>query len=279
MSIIERRSNRFRRFLRDVRDNGPGEIMKTRSGRVFVAAASALILWQLVAMMFFPERILPAPTQVVQRLLVIFDVGGPRGNSALYHLRISLVRVAIVTTIGMSIAIVLGILMGINDQVEDAFTTILPFWMTFPTVVVVLVTMIMFNFSQMSVITAVVFAATPYAAVNTWEGTQNVDTGLIEMASAFKASQVAVWRHIYIPSIMPSIFGSLRYLLSMVWKIVVLSEVFGIENGMGAMFRFWYNESDITALLAYLVLFVGVMFILEYGIIYPLEKYIFRWRE
>ena len=176
-------------------------------------------------------------------------------------------------------AVAFGLLMDAFEQVEDMFTLLIPFWMTFPTVVVVLVTMIMFNFSQMSVISATVIITTPYAAVAIWEGMENLDRDLVEMGRAFGASTSEMYRHVYLPNILPAFFSSFRYLFSMVWKIVVIAEVVGIETGMGAMFRFWYNEGDVTALLAYLVLFVVVMFVLEYGVIFPVERWVFRWRN
>ena len=250
-----------------------------RGVRMAISAVAFLLLWQLLASLFFSPTTLPSPTQVATELLRILETGGPRGRSAWFHVRTSLFRVAVAAAIGMSLAVVLGILMGVNDYVEDALSIWLPFWMTVPTVVVVLISMILFQFSDLSVIVAVVFAATPYATVNTWKGVQNIDAELIEMAEAFKLGQVDVWRHIFIPGILPSIFGSLRYLTSMVWKIVVLAEVFGINTGMGAMFRFWYNQGQVVTLLAYLALFVAVMFIIEYGILYPLERYLFRWRD
>lgn len=253
--------------------------MIERGMRMGISALALVVVWQIVASLFFEPQVLPTPVEVGQTLLDIFDVGGPRGNSAWYHLWQSLVRVVIAAAVGMSIAVVLGVLMGINDGFEAALSTWLPFWMTVPTVVVVLVTMVIFQFSETAVVVAVVFAATPYATVNTWKGVENVDPALVEMSNAFSVSQASILRHIYLPSMLPSIFGSLRYLFSIVWKIVVLAEVFGMDNGLGAMFRFWYNQADIVSVLAYLVLFVGVMFIIEYGVLYPLEKHLFRWRD
>lgn len=260
-----------RRFL----DNS----IARRGVRMAISAVVFLLVWEVLSTFYFQPTTLPSLTQVAAELFRILEMGGPRGRSASFHLEKSLVRVLIAATVGMSLAVVLGVLMGINEHVEDALALWLPFWMTVPTVVVVLITMIMFQFSDNSVLVAVVFAATPYATINTWKGVQTIDTELLQMADAFNFDQRSVWRHIYLPGILPALFGSLRYLFSMVWKIVVLAEVFGINNGMGAMFRFWYNQGQIVTVLAYLSLFIGVMFLIEYVILYPLEQYLFRWRD
>lgn len=250
-----------------------------RGLRMAISGVGFLIVWQVVAMLYFDPSVLPSPLEVATELNRIAEVGGPRGRSAWFHVEHSLVRVAIASAIGMSLALVLGTLMGSNDYAEDVLSVWLPFWMTVPTVVVVLISMVIFRFSEVSVIVAVVFAATPYAVVNTWKGIENVEAQLLEMADAFGLGKIGVWRHIYFPGILPSIFGSLRYLVGMVWKIVVLTEVFGMDNGMGAMFRFWYNQGSMVTLLAYLTVFVAVMFVIEYGVFYPVEQYLFRWRD
>ncbi|MFB6131678.1 MAG: ABC transporter permease [Salinigranum sp.] len=275
MSTVDRNAG----IVGRARESIAGNEMLLKGLRMALAAIAFLVVWQVVAMTFFDPSMLPTPVQVVEFLPSIFQPRGAEAHGALFHLYSSLYRVVISTVIGMTIAIVLGVLMSVNDPLEDAFSAWLPFWMTIPTVVVVLLSMILFKFSNTSVIVAVVFAATPYATVNMWKGAQNVDGDLLEMAHTVGAGGAAIWKDIYIPSILPSLFGSLRYLLSMVWKIVVLTETFGMDNGMGSQFRFWYQQGNITALLAYLVLFLIVMFAIEYLLLYPVESYLFRWRD
>ncbi|MFB6218561.1 MAG: ABC transporter permease subunit, partial [Halobacteriaceae archaeon] len=106
---------------------------------------------------------------------------------------------------------------------------------------------------------------------------EEVDSDLLTMAAAFGADRRAVLREVYLPAVLPAVFGSARYLLSMVWKVVVLAETFGMNEGMGALFRFWFNEGDLVALLAALALFVAVMVALQAGLS-RLEAHLFRWR-
>jgi NitT/TauT family transport system permease protein len=59
--------------------------------------------------------------------------------------------------------------------------------------------------------------------------------------------------------------------------VVVLAETFGLESGLGAMFRFWFNQGDVTAILAYLSLFVVVMVALQYALGSATGR-LFAWR-
>jgi NitT/TauT family transport system permease protein len=244
---------------------------------VFPLAAFA-ILWYLGALIIGNAAVLPDPIHTVSLTIDSLTTPGPRNYTSLHHLRVTLVRVVIASTIGLALSVVGGTLMWSYDAVEDVLSDWLPFLMTFPTLVVILVTMILFRFSETSILTAVLVASVPFGIVNLWEGMKDIDTELLEMAYSYDASTLQIWRHVYIPHLMPFVFGSYRYILGMVWKIVALAEIFGFSVGMGAMFRFWYSQGEIDTLLAYFLLFIAVMLTVEYGLLKPLQTRIFRWR-
>ena len=243
-----------------------------------VPLAGFAVLWQVGAMVIGNASVLPDPVHTVSLTIDSMTSPGPRGFTSLHHLRITLGRVVVASTIGLVLSVIGGTLMWRFDAVEDVLSDWLPFVMTFPTVVVILVTMILFRFSEMSILSAVLVASVPFGIVNLWEGMKDIDTELLEMAFAFDASTLQIWRHVYIPHLMPFVFGSYRYILGMVWKIVALAEIFGFSVGMGAMFRFWYSQGQVDTLLAYFLLFIAVMLTVEYGLLKPLQTRIFRWR-
>ena len=245
--------------------------------RNIIVGVSILLLFQAFAVWIVPEQ-LPTVMDIYDRLIAVITEGGPRGNTGLYHLQRSLIRVAIMTIIGLAISIVFGIAMGVNASVEKGLAFWLPFFYTFPTVVVVLITMVVFRFSELSIILAVPFIGTPYGIAIIWEGAKDIDTDLIEMANSFEVSNLDMWRHVYLPSILPFVFGAFRYLLSSIWKVVVLAEAVGMSIGVGAMIRFWYQRADIAGLMAYLILFVAVMLLFQFGIA-PIESRLTRWQR
>ncbi len=240
-----------------------------------VAAGGILLVLWAVASALVPS-LFPGPLAVAGRLPDLLAPGA--GGDAIGHLLTSLWRVAVATAVGLAIAVPLGVAMAVDDRIEIGVSMWLPFWMTIPTLVVVLVAMVLFGFGDLSVVAAVVVAATPFATVTVYEGAVDVDGDLLTMAAAFGADRDAVLREIYLPAILPSVFGSARYLLSMVWKVVVLAETFGMNRGMGALFRYWFGQGDLAALLAALSLFVVVMIALQAGLT-ALERWLFDWRE
>ncbi|WP_181691306.1 ABC transporter permease [Natronomonas sp. LN261] len=243
----------------------------TRRGAV--AGGGFLLLWTVASAA--APALFPGPLAVAGRLP---DLIGPGpGGEVFGHLGASLLRVVLATAVGLATAVPVGVVMAVDDRIETGVSLWLPFFMTVPTLVVVLVAMVLFGFSDLSVVVAVVVAATPFATVTVYEGAADVDPALLTMADAFGADRRAVLREIYLPAILPSVFGSARYLLSMVWKVVVLAETFGMNRGMGALFRYWFNQGDLTALLAALSCFVAVMVGLQTGVS-RLEHRLFHWR-
>lgn len=250
--------------------------MRRRVARVGLTVLTLLAAWA-VASLALGRPTLPAPAAVAARVVDVLTTPGPRGHLAGYHLGVSVARVAVASALGLGLSTALGVAMGVDDRVEAAVAVWLPAWMTVPTLVVVLVTMVLLDFSEASVVAGVTFVATPYATANTWAGARGVDPALLEMARAFDVDRWGVIRHVYLPAALPEVVGSFRYLLGMVWKVVVLAETFGMNEGLGAMFRFWFNQGDVATVLAYLSLFVAVMVALQYGV-RALSARLFAWR-
>lgn len=250
--------------------------MTGRPLRVLLTTLAVLAAWAGGALLVGPE-LLPSPARVAARLVEVVVGGGPRERSALYHLGRSLVRVGAVGLLAMALSTALGLAMGVDDRVERVVAVWLPLWTTVPTLVVVLVAMVLLDFSEWAVVAGVTFVATPFATLNVREGARAVDPALVEMARAFDVGRWDVIREVYLPAALPQVVGGSRYLLGMVWKVVVLAETFGLEAGLGAMFRFWFNQGDVTAVLAYLSLFVLVMVALQYAL-GTVSARLFAWR-
>lgn len=246
---------------------------------VLIVAVSILMffgLWQVTSMVL--PRMLPSPLVVLEATARILTEEGPRGNTGIDHLWISLRRTLIVLVVSLSISIVVGVLMGFYPQFESVVSTWLPFWMTSPDVVVILLVMIILGFTGTSIVLAVIITATPFGIVNMWQGTKDLDAELLEMAEAFDSDNVLVWRFIYIPYLFSYIFASSRYMLGMTWKVVLVGEAFATSTGMGAIIRFWFSLGRVTEILAYLSLFVVVIFVIEYLVYKPIQNRLFAWR-
>ncbi len=248
-----------------------GGLLAVSSILVFV------VLWRLGSMAV--PRNLPGPMTTFETTLDILEEPGPRRLTGLDHLRISLTRVAIVLAASLVLSVSIGILMGVSRGVERTVRMWLPLWMTSPDVVVILLMMIVIGFDGQAIIIAVTFTATPFGIVNIYSGIKDIDSNLLEMTEAYDSHPRLVWQYLYLPHLMSYIFASTRYLIGLTWKVVLVGETFGTQKGMGAIIRFWFDQGEVEPVLAYLMLFVVIMLLIEYGGFKILERRLFAWRQ
>ena len=108
--------------------------------------------------------------------------------------------------------------------------------------------------------------AVPFIAINVAEGVRSVDGDLLAMCEAFERSPRDVLRHVYLPAVSAFVLVGVRYGFAMAWKVEALTEVFGAQNGVGFMIRKAYQEFQVDDMLAWTMLFVIVMILIERGL-------------
>lgn len=244
-----------------------------RVGSIF----ALLLLWWVASLLSSPE-ILPGPILIVKTIFANFIEPGPEGKSAYFHIGITLSRIIVAFSAAMFLGIGLGLTMGLRRTVEHSLRALISVLLTMPTLLMVCLAVLWFGYSEAGSIVAVIAVVTPFVTVNMCEGTKAIDKSLVDMAKAFKARRTMLIRKVFIPQLMPYIFAAFRYAFGMTWKIVALAETFGLKFGIGYMFSFWFEAFSMDQVLAWIILFVVVMLVLEHGVIARIEKRVFAWR-
>ncbi|WP_157056457.1 hypothetical protein [Pseudorhodobacter aquimaris] len=77
----------------------------------------------------------------------------------------------------------------------------------------------------------------------------------------------------------PYIFSALRNAHALSWKVIVVAEIFGAaRSGFGARFEHAWEYMIMIEVHLWLLVFMLIVLIAEYGLIRNLEKFTFRWR-
>jgi NitT/TauT family transport system permease protein len=234
---------------------------------------SVIIGWQ-IASLISPEDTLPSPYVVFR--VVIFHV--ILGESFLAHVGATLLRIIIGFGIAFAIGMGMGVLMGTTRYWEKFFSDFVTVGLTIPSLTWAVIGVLWLGIHPLTPVFAAVMIAFPFVAVNIWEGVKDVDKDLVDMARAFDVRSRRIIRHIHIPSLLPFVFAAVRIGFSVSWKIVALAEVFGANNGIGYMIFYWYQMFDMQLVLAWVLLFVFIMLIFEYGIVRRVERRFLAWR-
>lgn len=251
--------------------------MKNHALLRIASIVSFLVLWWLGSQLSGPE-ILPGPVAIGRTIIENFVTAGPEEKTAEFHVAVTLARIVFTFSVAMLAGIALGLVMGLRRRVELAVGYLIPIALTIPTLLAVFLCVLWFGYSEAGGLFAVILTVTPFVTVNMLAGTKAIDKELVDMARAFKANRRLLIRKVLIWQLMPYIFAAFRYAFGMTWKIVALAETFGLKYGIGYMFTFWFEQFNMVQVMAWIILFVALMLILEHGVIARVEEKIFAWR-
>jgi NitT/TauT family transport system permease protein len=245
-----------------------------RIGSVFVM----ILMWWIGAILMDDVEVLPGPELIATSIWSILWNPGPEGKSAYFHMGITLARTFVAFGAAMLAGIGIGLAMGLRKTFEHSLMALIPLLLTMPTILMVFLAVLWFGFTEVGSLVAVVAVVTPFVSVNMFEGTKAMDKSLIDMAKTFRANKKMLVLKVYVPQLLPYIFSAFRFGFGITWKIVALAETFGIKYGIGYMFFFWFEQFSMEMVLAWIIMFVILMLILEHGVFARLEHKAFAWR-
>ena len=98
------------------------------------------------------------------------------------------------------------------------------------------------------------------------------------MAKCYGFSRMKTLRHVILPQLHPFLMSATRSGLALIWKIILMVELLGRSDGMGYQLHLFFQWFDIASILAYTVAFVGVIQILEFLVLKPLDNLALKWR-
>ena len=99
------------------------------------------------------------------------------------------------------------------------------------------------------------------------------------MSESFGRTRQQIITGVLIPSSLLSILGGSRLAFAVAWRIELLTEVFAAADGIGFQIRRSFESYDIRGMLAWTVLFVGIMLIIEGLVFRQIERRFSRWRS
>ncbi len=219
-----------------------------------------LILWQSVSLFYQPTRF-PGLIDIAEATVRIFD--GSERYTFWDHAPITLFRILSAVIISMAIGIPIGIIMGSKKSISGILLLYLLILLAVPSVMWAFLAVTWFGVTTLLVpLLATVLALLPYVIINIWKGTEAVDSKLLEMASVFDVSTMSVWKEVYLPHLMPYIFSTTRMVFSLAWRIMLVVEIFGTQQGVGFAINNYFVSQQNNMILAWVI----PMLVLIYGL-------------
>jgi len=238
----------------------------------FISILVIFIFWQTLALLINTDTF-PSAIDVLKSLFYHLTQG-----ELLYHLGITLNRVAITFFIAMFIGILIGILMGSYKKIDNILDSLLIIALNVPALVTIILCYIWFGLTDVAALLAVIINKVPTVVVTVREGARTVEQKYMQIAQIYKVSKIDTLNRIYLPQIYPYIMASARTGLSLIWKIVLVVELLGRSSGIGFELSMFFQFFDITSIMAYSMAFIIVILLIETYILRPLEKKANQWR-
>jgi NitT/TauT family transport system permease protein len=230
-------------------------------------------LWWLLSLWVGSEARLPSPGRVFQEIVVILQ------GDFWTQFWASIVRVVAGFFAAVLIGTPVGYFMGRSKYWGNFLQSPVIVAGSIPGLTYAVMAFVVFGISFWGPVLAVGLIAMPYVAINVAEGVRGVDRQLVEMSTAYGRNERQVFRHVTVPSVLPFIFAGVRLSFSLAWKVGTLTEVFGSSKGIGFQIRRNYQLFNMPAVIAWVLLFVLFMLLIERFILVRLERRLFRWRQ
>jgi NitT/TauT family transport system permease protein len=255
------------------RRRGAGRRVLRALGPPLLFVALALAGWALVAGTS-SSPLIPGLGEIWTSLKDIVQHGDAVGQ-----ILTSVQRVVLGFALAFAVAIVVGLAMGRNRLVNDVLEPAILLGLTIPGLVWALLCVIWFGVALATPVFAIALSAAPALVLNVVQGVRAVDGGLVEMAHVFRFGRRARLTRLWLPALAPYLLSGARLGLSLGWKVLVLVEMFGMSSGVGYQLQQSFSAQDVSAVIAWTLLFSVAMAILEYGVLAVIERRVTRWRR
>ncbi|MBJ3815818.1 taurine ABC transporter permease TauC [Shimwellia pseudoproteus] len=251
----------------------------SRQGRISVITLLAVVAlwWGVTAAGWISPLFLPAPQQVLAKLVVI---AGPQGfmDATLWqHLAASLGRIAVALLAAAAIGIPVGLVMGLSPTVRGVLDPLIELYRPVPPLAYLPLMVIWFGIGETAKILLIYLSIFAPVAMSTLAGVKNAQRVRIRAAQSLGASRWQILWLVILPGALPEILTGLRIGLGVGWSTLVASELIAATRGLGFMVQSAGEFLATDVVLAGIAVIAIIAFILELGL-RALQRRLTPWR-
>jgi len=249
---------------------------RRRIVRGTVGLAVVLIAWQVMAVAYNLQQILPPPLVVAQTIINTLTLHyGQRwlyGPNIYEHLGASFLRAVSGFAVASALAIPLGLLVGRIRSVREYVDPVIRSLYPIPGIAWIPLAILWFGLGNTAVIFVVFIAEFFPLYFNTEAGARNINPILVDAARCFGAARFTLFRRVILPASIPYIITGMRIALGGAWRMIVAGEMLASQTGIGSVLmesRFQFRAND---LMMAMILISIVGYTTERLLIGTLEK-------
>jgi sulfonate transport system permease protein len=193
------------------------------------------------------------------------------------NIAVSLGRVALGLSIGVSIGTALALVSGLSRIGEDAVDSTLQMLRTLPHLALIPLMILWFGIGETPKITLIALGSMFPIYLNLFAGIRGADRKLREAAGTLGLSPAETILHVVLPAALPGFLVGLRQAFGIAWITLVVAEQINADAGIGYMVMnardFLRTDIIFVGLLMYALLGLGTDQAVRF-----LERHLLAWR-
>lgn len=234
------------------------------------------LVWQLAAIHYDIQLILPTPVTVVKtffEILLLREQPWPYGDNIYEHLLTSIFHALIGFAIGGGAALPCGLLVGRVAWFRDVFGPVFKALYPIPGVAWIPLAILWFGLGTEAIIFVVAISTFFPLYYNTEAGVRAINPVLTDVAACFGVSRLGMFVQIILPASVPYLVVGLRIAVADSWRMIVTAEMLAGAVGIGYVLmqsRLFFRSAD---LLSFMIMISVVGYASERVIVGTLEKW------
>ena len=229
-------------------------------------AVLLVIWWAVAAAHWISPLFLPAPGQVLNKLLTIASPQGFMDATLWQHLAASLGRIVVALLAATVIGVPVGIAMGLSPTVRGILDPLIELYRPVPPLAYLPLMVIWFGIGETSKILLIYLAIFAPVAMSALGGVKSAQQVRIRAAQSLGANRAQVLWLVILPGALPEILTGLRIGLGVGWSTLVAAELIAATRGLGFMVQSAGEFLATDVVLAGIAVIAFIAFGLELGL-------------
>mgnify|MGYP001585637701 CR=1 FL=1 len=235
---------------------------------------SFLVFWILITSTgLIKPFFLPSPLTVINAIITLFIE-----FNLFSDILISIYRVIMSFILVIILAVPLGILIGVNKELESFFLPLSTFFRYIPPSAFIPISIIWFGVGEIEKLFILFISGAPYMFFLTFDSVRNTKKELIEAGYTLGTSKWQIYSKIIFPSSLPGIWDAMRLIISTLWTFIIVAEIIAATSGLGHVIiqsqRFLQTANVIA-----IIIIIGILGLITDSLFkFGYEKF-FPWAE
>ncbi len=231
-------------------------------------------VWEIIyKLKIWPPYLFPSPFEVFDALRAGFS-----DRTFLIGMGISLRRIAIGYGISIVLGLALGLLIAMNDFLENTIGSLVLSLQSLPSICWLPLAVLWFGLSENAILFVVIMGSLLAVTINTESGVRNVPKIYTMAGRNLGANGTRLFLHVLLPASLPYLISGLKQGWAFAWRSLISGEMIFVSMGLGHLLMMGRDLNDMSQVLAVMLLIMFLGYVVDRVFFVNVERHIrARW--